>query len=113
MAHLMFVIFVVVGGLLVWRWRRLIWLHLPAVTWGALIEFTHVICPLTPLEKQLRVLAGQQGYEGGFITHYIIPVLYPAGLTHGTQVALGACVVVLNVAVYTMILRRRRPTQPS
>ena len=95
------------------KWRWVVWLHLPAAIWGALIEFTNVRCPLTPLEKQLRVLAGQQGYEGGFIAHYILPVLYPAGLTRGTQIALGAAVVVLNAAVYAAIVLRRRSARTS
>ena len=98
--HLAFVAFVTLGGFLVsWR-RRVAWLHLPAATWGALIEFTGLICPLTPLEKWLRLRGGEDAYAGGFIQHYIVPVLYPPGLTRGGQIALGCLVVVLNAVLY-------------
>jgi hypothetical protein len=105
--HALFVAFVVVGG----RWRcdgRAAVLHLPAAIWGALIEFQGWICPLTPLEKSLRAAAGQAGYQGGFIEHYLLPVLYPAGLTRGVQLALGAAVIIVNLAVYGLLLARRR-----
>ena len=110
--HLLFVIFVVLGGLLVLRWPRVAWMHLPAAVWGALIEFGGWICPLTPLEKRLRGLAGQAGYPGGFIEHYMLPVLYPAGLTREVQLVLGSAVVILNVVVYWYVWGRRRPTPP-
>jgi hypothetical protein len=106
--HFAFVLFVVLGGLLVLRWPRFGWVHLPAAVWGGLIELTGLICPLTPLEKWLREAGGLAGYEGGFIAHYILPVLYPAGLTRGTQVALGIAVTLLNGAIYGAVLRRRR-----
>jgi hypothetical protein len=106
--HFAFVLFVVLGGLLVLRWPRLAWVHLPAAVWGGLIELTGLICPLTPLEKALREAGGLASYEGGFIAHYILPVLYPAGLTRGIQVALGVAVTLLNVVVYAAVLRRRR-----
>ncbi|HEU0223930.1 MAG TPA: DUF2784 domain-containing protein [Steroidobacteraceae bacterium] len=106
--HLAFVVFVVLGGLLVLRWPRLAWLHLPAAAWGALIEFAGWYCPLTPLEKQLRALGGEAGYEGGFISHYLLPMLYPHGLTRGAQVVLGLLVVAVNAAVYARLLLRRR-----
>ena len=106
--HFAFVLFVVLGGLLVLRWPRLGWLHLPAAVWGGLIELTGLICPLTPLEKALREAGGLVGYEGGFIAHYILPVLYPAGLTRGIQVTLGVAVTLLNAAIYARVLRRRR-----
>ena len=105
--HVLFVVFVVLGGLLALRWPRAAWLHLPAAVWGALIEFAGWICPLTPLELWLRGLAGQAGYGGGFIEHYMLPVLYPAGLTRGVQVVLGVFVVGVNVVVYWLVLRRR------
>lgn len=105
--HLAFVLFVVFGALLVLRWRRLAWLHVPAATWGVLIEFTGWVCPLTPLEKRLRLAAGDAGYEGGFIDHYLLPLLYPAGLTPDTQIVLGVAVLVLNVGLYAWILMRR------
>ena len=82
--HLGFVLFVVLGGLLVVRWPWLAWLHVPAAVWGVLIEFMGWICPLTPLENSFRVAGGGAGYSGGFIEHYIRPILYPAGLTRRT-----------------------------
>src|ERR1041384_3030000 len=105
--HFGFLLFVVLGGLLVLRWPRLLWVHRPAAVWGVLIEFFGWICPLTPLENHLRRLGGEAGYSGGFIEHYVLPVLYPAGLTHGLQLVLGTFVVVLNVVVYTIVWRRR------
>lgn len=108
LVHFAFVLFVVLGGLLVLRWPRLAWFHLPAAIWGGLIELTGFICPLTPLEKWLRQAGGLAAYEGGFIAHYILPVLYPAGLTRGVQVALGVSVTLLNAAIYWAVWRRRR-----
>ncbi len=104
--HFTFVVFVVAGGLLALRWRRVVWLHLPAAIWGALIEFGGWICPLTPLEKWLRERAGGAGYEGGFIEHYIIPVLYPGALTREIQLALGVAVVAVNFLVYAYVWQR-------
>lgn len=106
--HFLFVLFVVLGGLLVLRWPRLIRVHVPVAVYGALIEFVGWVCPLTPLENSLRARAGDQGYAGGFVEHYMLPVLYPAGLTWGVQLVLGALVVVLNIAIYWYVLRRRR-----
>ena len=104
--HALFVAFVMVGGLLALRWRWVALLHVPAAAWGALIEFQGWVCPLTPLEQSLRAAAGQAGYRGGFIEHYLLPALYPAGLTRGVQLVLGTAVVVVNVAVYAVLLRR-------
>ena len=98
----------VIGGLLVLRWRWMMWLHLPAAVWGALIEFRGWICPLTPLEKSLRARAGDAGYEGGFIDHYLLPVLYPGALTREIQVMLGVLVIVANFAIYWLVMRRKR-----
>ena len=106
--HALFVCFVVAGGLLVLRWPWVAAGHLPAAVWGALIELRGGVCPLTPLENSLRASAGQAGYEGGFIEHYLMPVLYPAGLTRGMQLALGALVIAVNVGVYGAVLWRRR-----
>jgi hypothetical protein len=106
--HLLFVVFVVAGGLLVLRWRRLAWVHVPAAVWGALIEFAGWVCPLTPLEQALRSAAGEGGYRGGFIENYLLPVLYPGALTRGIQVGLGLLVLTLNALVYGYLLRRRR-----
>ena len=106
--HFGFVLFVIVGGFLAWRWSRIMWFHLPAAVWGALIEFAGWICPLTPLEWHLRDLAGQAGYEGGFIEYYVLPVLYPPGLTSGIQLVLGSLVVVINVVAYWGVVKRSR-----
>ena len=106
--HLVFVLFVVLGGLLVLRWPRTAWLHIPAAAWGVLIEYTGWICPLTPLENSFRTRGGEAGYSGGFIEHYIQPVLYPAGLTRGTQIVLGSFVLLLNLSAYGILLTRAR-----
>lgn len=107
--HLGFVVFVLLGGLLALRWPRAAWLHLPAAAWGAWVEFAGVVCPLTPLENRLRAQGGQAGYEAGFVEHYLLPVLYPSGLTQDVQVQLGVLVLLVNAAVYGLILWRRRP----
>ena len=104
--HFAFVLFVVLGGLLVLRWPKLAYVHLPVALYGALIELVGWICPLTPLEKRLRESAGLQGYQGGFVEHYILPVLYPAGLTRSVQLVLGLIVVGMNLAIYTVVARR-------
>jgi hypothetical protein len=106
--HSLFVLFVIFGGLLVLRWPRLAYVHLPVATYGALIELVGWICPLTPLEKRLREQAGLEGYEGGFVEHYILPVLYPSALTRGVQLVLGGLVIGINVAIYGVIVKRRR-----
>jgi len=106
--HLVFVLFVVLGGLLVLKWPRIAWLHIPAAIWGVLIEFTGWICPLTPLENSLRTRGGEAGYSGGFIEHYIQPLLYPAGLTRSTQVVLGSVVLALNLTAYGIMVSRMR-----
>ena len=107
-AHLLFVVFVIGGGFLVWRWRNLAWAHAPAAVWGALIELAGWICPLTPLENALRQRAGDAGYAGGFVEHYVIPVVYPAGLTPTVQIVLGVGVIVVNVIAYGLLVARRR-----
>jgi hypothetical protein len=113
--HLCFVLFVVFGGLFAWRWRWVIGLHLPAAVWGALIEFFSWECPLTPLENELRHKAAQTGYEGGFIEHYLLPILYPAGLGREIQILIGLFVVVSNVLIYWRLLRhsRRMAKEPT
>lgn len=105
--HLAFIMFVVLGAFLVRRFPRLIWLHLPAVAWGALIELAGWICPLTPLENHLRRLGGEAGYEGGFIGHYLLPLVYPEALSRQLQVALGIGVIVINIVGYAMMRGRR------
>jgi hypothetical protein len=106
LAHAAFVVFVVLGGLLAWRWRRAAVLHLPAAAWGAWIEFSGGICPLTPLENRLRHAAGQAGYDGGFVEHYLLALIYPEGLIREVQIALGVAVIVINTAVYGVVVRR-------
>lgn len=106
--HLAFVAFAVGGGLLALRWRWLPWLHLPALGWAAFVEFSGRICPLTPLENFLREAGGSAGYPGGFVEHYLLPVLYPAGLTRDAQWLLGGGLVLFNVLVYFLLWRRRR-----
>jgi uncharacterized protein DUF2784 len=105
--HTTFVAFVMVGGFLVWRWRPLVWVHVPCAVWGALIEYRGWVCPLTPLENALRRSAGLEGYSGGFVEHYVIPVLYPADLTRPTQVILGTLVLAVNIVAYGVLVRRR------
>ena len=110
--HLTFIVFVVLGAALSWRFPRLRWLHFAALAWAVFIEFSGSICPLTPLENHLRRMAGGEGYHGGFIAHYLIPIIYPEGLTREWQMVLGVAVTVINVAAYAAILladRRREP----
>jgi Protein of Unknown function (DUF2784) len=106
--HFVFVIFVVAGGLLVLRWRWAVWLHLPAIIWGALVEFTHWICPLTDLENWLRNQAGVDAYHGDFVEHYLLPILYPTHLTPEIQVFLGFLVIAINAGIYGWWLARSR-----
>jgi len=106
--HLGFVLFVVLGGLLVLRWPKLAWLHVPVVVWGAAIEFGGWICPLTPLEKWLREQGGEGAYSGGFIEHYLTVVIYPDGLTSRIKWMIGAAVLLINAAVYLVLWYRLR-----
>ena len=106
--HAGFVAFVMLGALLVLRWPRLAWVHVPVALWGAGIEFLGGICPLTPLENHWRRLAGELGYQGGFVEHYVVSVLYPDGLTRRVQLLLGALVLVVNGAVYAWAFWRVR-----
>jgi hypothetical protein len=105
--HFAFVAFATLGGLLVARWPRIAWLHLPAAAWGVYIELSGAICPLTPLENRLRAAGGMPTYEGGFIDRYVMPILYPVGLTRDTQLWLGVALVGINVAAYLFAWRRR------
>jgi hypothetical protein len=105
--HLAFIIFVVAGGLLALRWVWMPIVHLPAALWGVLIEVSGGICPLTPLENALRRAAGSEGYSGSFIEHYLVPMVYPPGLSHSVQLVLGGFVVIANVLVYGVVWRRR------
>ena len=113
LAHGAFILFAVLGGLLALRWRWLPLLHLPTAAWAVFIEATGRICPLTPLEVSLRIAAGDAGYDGGFVEHYLIPIIYPAGLTRGVQFALAALVLAVNLAVYAVVLRRSLQPPPA
>jgi hypothetical protein len=106
--HLGFIVFAVAGGFCVLRRPRLAWLHLPGAAWAVWIELSGWICPLTPLENALRARAGQAGYEGSFVAHYLVPWIYPAGLTPALQVVLGLAVLALNAALYCFLIRRAR-----
>jgi hypothetical protein len=104
--HLAFVLFACAGAFAALRWPRVLWLQVPAAGWAAAIEFRRGICPLTPLENRLRRLGGEAGYGGGFIEHYLVPLLYPPGLTWDLQVVLGSLVVILNLGLYALVLAR-------
>ena len=112
-AHAAFVLFVVFGGLLVLKWPRLAWVHLPAAVWGAAVEFGGWICPLTPLEQFLRSQAGEPVYSGDFVARYLLPVLYPDGLTRETQIVLGTAVSAINGVLYALAFRQRLRRRPS
>ena len=105
--HLLFIVFAVGGGLLALRWNRVAWGHVPCALWAAGIALLGWICPLTPLEVSLRRLGGEAGYSGGFIEHYLVPVIYPPGLTREIQIGLGAAVILLNAIAYAILWRRR------
>jgi hypothetical protein len=106
--HGLFIAFVVGGAALLWRWPRLVWLHLPAALWGAYAEFSGALCPLTPLENLFRRAAGKQGYDGGYVEHYLLPLIYPESLTRDAQFWLGLGVLLINGLLYTLWLARRR-----
>ena len=106
--HLAFSAFVIFGGFLAWKWRPALFVHLPALAWGFWVEITGRICPLTPLENHLRHLAGEAGYPGGFLNHYVIPILYPPGLTRADQWVLAALLLAVNSAAYGRLLRPQR-----
>lgn len=109
--HLAFIVFALLGGLLVLRWRRVALVHVPAVAWAAFVELSHSICPLTSIENRLRAAAGLSGYAGDFVDHYLTGVIYPAGLTRPIELLLASVVILVNVAIYGAMLtsRRRRP----
>jgi hypothetical protein len=108
--HLLFVAFVIAGGVLVLRWPRVAWMHLPAAAWGAWVELAGWVCPLTPLENWLRMRGGSAIYTSGFVERYLLPVLYPESLSRDVQWTLGLLVILLNGIVYAVVvLSRRRP----
>jgi len=106
--HLAFVLFVIFGGVLVWYRRAFAWLHIPMATWGAVVNIAAWQCPLTPMENHYRMLAGQSGYEGGFVEHYIAPLIYPEGLTSDMGLYVGLAVIVWNALVYGILIVRQR-----
>ena len=106
--HAAFILFVVFGGLLVFWRRGLAWFHLPCALWGILIEFKGWICPLTYLENDLRLTAGNKGYTGGFIDHYLVPLVYPPGLTAQTQILLGLLMLLINVIIYALVFGKKQ-----
>ena len=109
-AHLLYIIFVVVGGLVALRVRWVLWLHVPAVAWAIYVQYFGRLCPLTNWEKGLRERAGDAGYEGGFIDHYLMPLIYPPDMPAAMPLVLGTAVVVINVAIYGwLIVLARRP----
>lgn len=103
--HLVFILFVLFGGLLVLKWRKLAWVHVPAAVWGVLIEFFGWWCPLTKLENHFLREAGRAGYQDGFVDHYIMPVIYPSGLTREMEIAIGVVLLIINVSVYVRVFR--------
>jgi hypothetical protein len=106
--HVLFVLFVVLGSLVVLRCPRAVWLHAPTLLWGVIVEWAGLLCPLTPLENRLRVLGGESGYGEDFLSHWLRTVLYPEFLTRGHQVALGTSVLMLNIGLYVWMIRRRK-----
>ena len=112
LAHLGFIVFVSLGGLLACRWRWILWLHLPALAWGIIIELSGGICPLTPLENALRRAGGLADYPEGFIDRHVIPVVYPMGLTREDQLVVAVALVLLNILIYACVIRRYRRQRP-
>lgn len=105
--HFAFIAFVVFGGFLVLKWGRVSVLHIPCALWGVLIELGGWICPLTPLENYFREAAGDVGFNGGFIDQYVMPLVYPEGLSRGMHLSLGVMVLALNLCVYGVVLVKR------
>jgi hypothetical protein len=112
-AHMLFVAFAALGGLLALRWPAVAWVHVPAAVWAAYVELSGTFCPLTPLENTLRTRAGLDVYSSDFVARYLFPVLYPDGLTRNVQVLIGLLVVAINIAVYAAVLRQRRTVNPE
>jgi len=107
-AHFAFIVYVVLGGLVVARWPKTLFLHLPAAAWAVFVELSGRGCPLTAWENALRIRAGESGYGESFVEHYVLPLVYPGELTRAHQLGLAAAVVAINVAIYAWVLRRRR-----
>jgi hypothetical protein len=111
--HLGFILFAVLGGTLALRWPKAALLHLPTALYGVLIEFVGWPCPLTPLENRLREAGGQNGYDTGFIEHYLAPIIYPASFGPPLQIVLGSLALAVNVAIYAWVIRRWRRAGPG
>jgi len=107
LVHMAFILFVVGGALLAFRWPRVAWVHVPAALWAAWVELSGTVCPLTPWENAMRRAGGGSGFSGGFIEHYLVPVVYPAALTREIQILLGAGLLVLNLGIYALLWRQR------
>ncbi len=110
--HFGFILFVVLGALTAYRWPKMVWAHIPCALWGAWIELTGGICPLTPIEVRFRRMGGEEGYAGSFIEHYLVPIIYPSGLTRAHQSFLAGLVVTVNLGAYGFLLWRRRRAKP-
>jgi|SRR5689334_9473671 len=108
LVHFLFVLFVIFGALLILRWPWIVWVHAPALTWGAIVEIRGMVCPLTPLESRLRLLGGEPGYVQDFLAQWLLTVLYPEYLTRGVQIAMGGLLLVLNLVLYFWISTSRR-----
>lgn len=113
LTHFAFIILVVAGALAVFRYPWFAWIHVPVASWGAFVEVTGRICPLTTLENLLRIQAGQEGYANSFVEQYIFPMIYPAGLTRQVQLMLAVVVVALNAIIYATILLRKRKARQN
>lgn len=111
--HLAFVAFALFGGLLVMKWKRAAWIHAPSAAWAVIIEFTGMICPLTPLENYFRNKGGLSGYDTGFVEHYIMPILYPESLDSSVQMVLGALVILINAVIYAYVFLKKTHQQQN
>lgn len=111
--HFAFILLVIAGGLLVFRYAWFVWIHVPAACWGAFVELSGRLCPLTTLENYLRVHAGQEGYANSFVEQYILPVIYPAGLTRNIQLVLAGLVIAVNVIIYATIVLRKNAVRQN
>jgi len=109
--HLLFIVFVCLGALLVLKWPKVAWIHIPFALWGVIVEYMNIVCPLTPLENHFRRMAGRGIYETDFIDRYIIPLIYPVALTRNLQFILGSVVLILNLSIYGYIVYKRMKTR--
>ena len=107
-AHLLYIVFVIVGGFIAFRARWILWLHVPAVAWAIYVQYIGRVCPLTTWEKGLRALAGEAGYAGGFIEHYLVPIIYPPDMPVAMHIVLGTAVILINAVVYATLIARAR-----